>query len=304
MRDPDPAAGGGGGAPAAPAEGAPGTSTTVQVPSTNMTPPPAYEPPKLDMATALPPEYRDKPHFKGKDFVSLVKEHDNLQKLIGQRPAGIPGETATPEEWDKFLGAMKPKDVTAYQFPETEFSKANKRSPEFEKTAREIFLNAGVHPKMAGKVIEGFETLLGSTKAQNEAKAKEANVARETEFNTLLDKTYGEQRGQVQARVKALIVEGVPADQKEVASKALSNLTNEQLFAMTLVLDGIHKKYIAEDNPPGGGNNAGGDPASLQKEAEETMRSDAYKDFRNSGHDAAKQKVRDLFTRIAGMRTK
>jgi len=84
MRDPDPAGAQGGGA-------TPPAGTTTQVP--NLPPggaPPAYTPPTLDMATALPPEYRDKPYFKGKDFVSIVKEFDNAQKLIGARPSGIP----------------------------------------------------------------------------------------------------------------------------------------------------------------------------------------------------------------------
>jgi len=280
-----------------------GGGTTVQVPNQ----PPAggdagYQPPAIDMATALPPEYRDKPHFKGKDFVSIVKEHDNLQKLIGARPAGVPGESATPEEWDKFLGALKPKDIAGYQLPETEFSKAQKRTPEYEKSVKDAMFQLGVPPRLASKLVDWFEgQLVSGEKAQSE-KANAEKVSRETQFEGLLDKTFGQEKQKALDLAKGLMAAEVPAEHKETVSKALDGMSNEQLFALTLVLNNVHKKYIAEDNPPGGANNAGGDTASWQREAEETMRSAAYRDFRDPGHEQARAKVQQLFQQIAAVR--
>lgn len=274
-------------------------STTVKV-DAGAPPAPAYTPPSLDMATALPPEYREKPAFKGKDFVTLVKEHDNLQTLLGQRPAGIPGENATDEEWGKFIGTIRPKDLKEYVFPETEHSKANPRSPEFEQAVREIMAEVGAPKKLFGKGVEKIEAILSQgMKGHVEAKAK-ADAARNIEFDGLLDKTYGKDKGVVTERAKALMVESVAPELKEQVTKVLKDMPNDTLFAITAVLNGIHAKYIAEDNPPGGGNPpAGGDPSALKAEAEALMRSDAYKDWRNPGHESAKQKVQELFKRIS-----
>jgi len=291
--DPDAAAG------AAPQVDVPG-STTVQV--TTGDAPPAYTPPTLDMATALPPEFRNEPYFKGKDFVSIVKEHANLQKLIGQRPAGIPGADAPDTEWTKLADTLRPKDLTAYQFPETEFSKANKRSPELEKAVREIMAEAGVPAKLFPKAAAKVDAFLAETAKTSDTKREEARVAREKEFDTLLASTYGDKRTEVTERAKALMVESVPAELKESVTKALSNISNDALFALTAVLNGIHSKYIAEDSRPGAFSPSGADAASLQSEAEAIMRSPEYQDFRSPGYEAARAKVQELFGQVAKAR--
>jgi hypothetical protein len=275
--------------------------TTVNVDNQNNTPP-AYTPPALDMATALPPEYRDKPSFKGKDFVSLVKEYDNLNTLIGKRPAGIPDEKASPEEWDKFIGTIRPKDINEYQLPETEFSKAQKRSPEYEKAIREIMAEAGVTKHGFPKAVAKIEGILGEAKKQSEAKAEQERVSRETEFEGMLDKAFGQNKQAVLDRTKSLMLDVIPAEQKEVVSKALEGVSNQALFAFTQVLEGVRAKYISEDNPPGDGSPAGADMAGMQTEAESLMKSPAYRDFRDASHEATKAKVQQLFQKIAALR--
>jgi hypothetical protein len=279
--------------------GAPPASTTAQVDNQNNPPAPAYTPPSLDMATALPPEYREKPAFKGKDFVTLVKEHDNLQTLLGQRPAGIPTDKATPEEWDKFLGTIRPKDSSEYQFPETEFSKAQARSPEYEKALREIMSEAGMTKHGFPKAVAKIEGILGEARKQADAKAEAEKTARETEFEGLLDKSFGTQKQAVLDRTKSLMAEVVNPAHKDTVSKALDGISNEALFAFTQVLEGVRAKYITEDNPPGNGTPAGADLAGMQAEAESLMKSPAYRDFRDASHEATKAKVQSLFQRIA-----
>ncbi len=259
-----------------------------------------YVPPTIDMATALPPEYRENPAFKGKDFVSLVKEHANLQTLIGQRPAGIPDDKASDEDRGKFLSALRPKDLKEYQFPETEYSKTNKRSSEFETAVREIMAEAGVPKWQFPKAVAKVEAwLMQGQKATLEAKQK-ATDAQNTEFEALLDKTYGAEKGKVTDRAKVLMLESVAPELKEKVSAVLGNISNDTLFALTAVLNGIHAKYIAEDAPPGGDNPPGGDTSSLQSEAEKIMKSEEYRDWRKPGHEEAKAKVQELFGRIAG----
>ena len=294
--DPDPAGAAGTGAPPV---GTP-SSTTVTVPTGDA--PPAYTPPALDMATALPPEFRNEPYFKGKDFVSVIKEHANLQKLIGQRPAGIPGADAPDTEWTKLADTLRPKDLTAYQFPETEFSKSNKRTPELEKAVREIMAEAGVPAKLFPKAAAKVDAFLAESEKTAGTMREQAKTARDKEFDDLLASTYGDKRNEIIDRTKAMMIDSVPAELKDKVTKALGNISNDALFALTAVLNGIHSKYIAEDGRPGAAAASGADAASLQSEAEAIMRSPEYQDFRNPGYDAARTKVQGMFEQIAKAR--
>lgn len=265
--------------------------------------PPAYVPPTIDMATALPPELREKPAFKGKDFVSLVKEHDNLQTLLGQRPQGIPKEDASDEEWGKFTSALKPKTPDEYALPETEFSKAKGRSEEYVKNAREILYNADVPKRQAGKIIAGFESMMAKLSEANEAAKVAEEAKRAAEFEALLDKTYTTNKQAVLDRTKKLMVDLVDPSMKAKVGEGLKNLPNDILFALTSIMEGVHTKYLSEDAPPNGGDGNGAATAdSLQAEAEAIMKTEVYQKFQLPGHDAAKAKVQELFARVAAIR--
>ncbi len=267
----------------------------------NNLPPPTYTPPDIKMAEALPPEFRDKPFFKDKSFVDVMKDHVNLQTLLGQRPAGIPKDDAPQEEWDKLLGALRPKDINEYGFPETDFSKAGKRNPGYETALRNMANEVGVSKKMFPKFVEMVETHLAGADKISATQTAEATKARETEFEGLLDKTYAGEKQAVIDRTKKLMLESVDPSMKERVGAALKDISNENLFVLTSVLDGVYKKYIAEDRPPGGNNNAGADAAALHAEMQALQGSAAYKDFRIAGHDAAKQRVQDLAKQISLM---
>lgn len=266
--------------------------------------PPAYTPPDIKMAEALPPEYRDKPYFKDKTFVDVIKEHDGLQKLLGQRPAGIPKEDASDEEWNKFLGAIKPKSADEYALPETEFSKANARSDEYVKTVKELFYGADISKKQAAKLTAGIDAFLAKAQGAQATIKAEADAKRATEFEGLLDKTYGANKQTVIERTKKMMVEMVDPSIKDSIGGILKDMPNDVLFAVTTILDGVHKKFLSEDSAPGTNSNAGGDVLSWQAEAERIMKSPEYKDFRLAGYDDAKRKVAELFSQIAAAQKK
>jgi len=256
---------------------------------------PAYTPPDIKMGEAIPPEFRDKPFFKDKTFVEVIKEHVNLQTLLGQRPTGIPKDDASDEEWGKFVSTLKPKSLDEYVLPETEFSKANKRTPGYEKAVKEIMADAGVPKRQFPKVVEGIEKFLSQAQVNQTGQTK----AQEAEFEKLLDTTYGANKQIVIDRAKKLMGDSVDPTLQPKVAEVLKNISNDQLFVLTAVLEGIHKKYIAEDNFSGGGGNTGGDAVTWQTEAETIMKSEAYKDFRNPAYDFSHQKVQELFQKIA-----
>lgn len=272
------------------------------VPINNPAPVGTYTPPDIKMTEAIPPEFRDKPFFKDKTFVDVIKEHVNLQTLLGQRPAGIPKDDASDEEWGKFIGAIKPKTAEDYVLPETEFSKASKRTPEYENAIKGIMLEAGIPKWQFPKVIEGIEKFLGEGVKVSAEKAAAETKAREVEFEGLLDKTYGAQKQAVLDRTKKLMAEAIDPSMKERVGTVLKDIPNETLFVLTAVLDGVHKKYLAEDRTPGSGDNVSGDVASWQSEAEKIMMSDDYKDFRRPGYESSHARVQELFQQIASSR--
>jgi hypothetical protein len=267
----------------------------------NTLPAPAYTPPDIKMTEAIPPDLRDKSYFKDKSFVDVIKEHVNLQTLLGQRPAGVPKEDASAEDWTKFLSSLRPKTAEEYALPETDFSKAKGRSDDYVKTAKEILYNANVNKHQAAAILSGFETFLAKASVGQEAKTAEQIKVREVEFEGLLDKTYGSQKQVVIDRTKKLMTDSVDPAMKEKVAGVLKDISNETLFTLTAVLDGVYKKYIAEDSSPGGADNISGDAITWQAEAEKIMQSKEYQDFRMSGHDSARAKVQELFQKVAAV---
>jgi len=260
---------------------------------------PEYKPPELNMAEALPPEYREKPYFKDKSFVDVVKEHDNLQTLLGKRPEGIPTPESSEEDWGKFLTSLRPETAEEYEFPETEFSKAKGRSEEYLKSVKDILFNADLNKRQASKIMEGFESLAGKAQAGQDTTTAEQAKVREAEFEELLNKTYTDQKQTVIDRTKKLMTDSVDAGLKDKVVEVLKDIPNDTLFVLTAVLDGVYKKHIAEDSPPGDFEGSSGDAVGWQAEAEKLMRSAAYSDFRVAGHDEARQRVTELFGKIA-----
>ena len=82
---------------------------------------PNPNPPNADVpAFQVKAGYEDRGWAKNlKSDDDVWKALDNAQKLIGQKTiVNAPGPDATQEEKDAFYGALGPKDVTEYQFPE------------------------------------------------------------------------------------------------------------------------------------------------------------------------------------------
>jgi len=273
---------------------------TVKIP--NSQDPPAYTPPDLNMAEALPPEHRDKPFFKDKSFGDVITEHVNLQSLMGQRPAGIPGDDASDEDWNKFLGAVKPKSVDEYGFPETDFSKAGKRNEGYETAIRTMANEVGVPKRQFGKFVELIEQHLTTADTAGTTQTADQKAARETEFEGLMDKAYPQNKQAVIDRTKKMMAESVAPEMKEKVSEVLKDMSNENLFALTAVLDGVYTKHIKEDTPPGDGDNVSGDATSLMTEMQKIQASPEYSDFRLPGHDAAKARVPELAKQIAALK--
>ena len=71
---------------------------------------------------SIPDKYKDAGWAKDiKSSEDLWKMNANAQSLIGKRPAGIPSNDASEEEWEKFYNTLgRPEEPSAYKFSDIE----------------------------------------------------------------------------------------------------------------------------------------------------------------------------------------
>lgn len=244
----------------------------------------------------VPEEYRDKPYLKDAiekgDIKEVFAKLDGAQKLIGQRPAGIPADDAPAEEWEKFYDSMgRPEDPKGYEF---EVPEGVDRDEEFEGEVKQIFHKHGLTPKQALGVQKEFDALLADTLEKKGAAQKQLDK----DFNKLSTEVFGDERVDAAlSEAKALIGKYTPEKMKG----HVENLSNENLIVLASVLDGINRDYISEDQG-GGGSPSGGTPESvegLRAEARKLMAKPEYSDSFKTGHKEVANRVTAIYKRIS-----
>jgi hypothetical protein len=251
--------------------------------------PPAYAPPEIDMATAIPPEHRNKEYFKDITFEKMTNEFVALQTKLGERPTvGVPGADAKTEDVEAFYNSLRPKEKGDYKFPETEYSKANGVNEEFQTSMRDVFHKAGVSQHQVNLLTAGYDGVLAALKA------KEA-VA-DQEFDDKITDTFGKDGREAALNIsKNLMKENIPEDMKPLLDK----LPNSALLLLATTLNAVHKKYIAEDTLNGDPSPATGDPKALRAEAMLIYQSKEFRNAFDPGHEDAVKKYQELRDRIA-----
>lgn len=288
-RDPDPADNQGGGGDPTPPDNNP-ESVGANVDHKPGTEDPQYTSPDLNMAEAIPPQFRDKEYFKDITFERLINDHVNLQSKLGQRPpVGVPDANATPEQVEQFYSTLRPKEASEYEFPETDFSKEKGRDEHFTTGMREVFHKAGISKHQAKILTEGFDAYTAGRLAES-LKADE-------QFDTKITEIYGDKRDEALTRAKNLMKENIPEDMKPL----LDTLPNNALLLLTTTLNKVHDKYIKEDSITPTNQPGSDDPTALQEEARRIMQSEDFKDFRRPGYDKAQKRVTEIYNRIAAL---
>lgn len=270
---------GGTAAPDAPAPG--------QVPNSGSTPP-APTPNFPDIATIVPPDFKDKPWVKEtKDVPSLFKRVDGLLTEIGKRPAGIPADTAPDTEWQSFNKAFgvpeKPDDYKLSDPPA-----GVPKNEKYNNGIKSVFHKAGVSARQAAILEKGHNELVAQLLKEQGAAGAQADA----DFDKLADETFGQAKPEVLKNANLLIAKFVPEKMKT----HVANLSNENLIVLAGVIEGIRKEYIAEDRLPAGG----GAPTNMtadQKRAKgiELMASKAYTDSFHPDHERVVAEVKALY---------
>lgn len=247
------------------------------------------------VAFAIPDEYKDRPYLKDvKDLPSVLKMLDGAQKKLGERPAGVPQDTAPDEDWNKFFATTRPEKPEAYEFKRDDATaKALLVTPEIDAKVKAIFHEAGLTKRQAALVQSKYEAqLLEQHKAFIAESAKQ-----DDDFAKLAETSFGKDSDKVLTQGKVLLDKYLPANMKSFLPK----LDNNALVVIAGVLKNLKEKFMSEDELPAGGEGTGSGAqgeAEIRAEAQKIMALPAYQNKFDKDHDSLVKQVQELYAKI------
>jgi hypothetical protein len=121
---------------------------------------------------AIPDTYADSPIGKYKTVGELAKGYSEAQKLIGAKGVIIPGEKATPEEWNKYYTALgRPEKPEGYKFsPIENLHPEVKSTPETEAGFKSLMHKHGIPAKQADGLYKDYMGLVSGALTKRDEK--------------------------------------------------------------------------------------------------------------------------------------
>lgn len=243
----------------------------------------------------VPAELHDRPYLKDlldkeqnpETFGAVFKKLDGAETLIGKKTVpGIPGADAKDEDWDKFLGQLRPGKPEEYDIPTKEGAKPDEA---FIKELREAFLAGDISKRQASKFLKQFT---GSLEKRQTAML-DAQKKADADFETLAK--AASQEPEKLERAKKLMAEHAPAAVKSFIDK----LDNPSLVILSGVINSIFEKYAPEDELKPKGGTTGGGGKTLREQARALNEEISKMDPMDSRVDALKTKMNDLYKQAA-----
>lgn len=249
---------------------------------------------------SVPEAYQEKGWAKDlKSIDDLWKMNDNAQSLIGKRPAGIPAEGASDEEWNKFYTALgRPDNPDGYELPEIEGMPDGFDISPFKAKAAGMFHAAGLSKAQSAKLWQAFvkEEVGAATASReaNEAQQKELDA----QYDELAKKHLGDDVDAKQQVALNLINSTVPEDLRDVFKNEISDNPKMLVAVVTALnaaqaqIDQVKKEYGAEGSLTHDGSSPGGmGVEEIRNKLAKLRTSDAW---RNAGHEDHKETVRQV----------
>jgi len=270
---------------AATTEAAPQESTTggvsIAVPNTSA---PAEATVPVEFSSIIPEGYADKGWVKDiPDIPTFFKMTNDLKSKQGERPAGIPHENSTDEERSAFNKSFGvPENAEGYKL-----SDPVKGHEDFQNRVRAMMLKNGVSQGQAAGLDADWTELMKSLAPDTEVQA--------ADFDKMATEMFGDKKETVLSTANALL-EAHSKDLPDDIKNAFNDLPNNVLVPLAAVLNSIQKKYINEDDIPGGDPAPGGlTPEEKRAKGRILMASPAYKDKFNSEHEATVAQVKAIY---------
>lgn len=227
----------------------------------------------------------------------LWKMTANLQEMIGKRPAGIPSENSSDDEWLKFNKALGVPDEPNYEFNSLDDLPEGLDLEGYDKTARDLFHKAGLTPKQA-KILR--DEYIKSEIGASEAKSAELD----TKFDEIVKENFGDDYD----KYEKATVEAFDRYSPQNLKGAIAQIQDkpEALAAVVATIKGLQGEIESVKSEYGSeGKIATGDQATpansgeMLNELTSLRISKQARDFTHPEHKQTIEKIRELEGRYA-----
>jgi hypothetical protein len=136
-----------------------GTTTPTPVAAAAATPAPAATPQadpteQKSWREVLPADIRDHSAIKGyTSLENMAKSHIHAQALIGKKGVIKPSDNASKEEWDAFYTSLGRPTKEKYELKVPDGKKVH---PDMVETFKSLTFDAGLTPKQAQGILDGY----------------------------------------------------------------------------------------------------------------------------------------------------
>lgn len=271
----------------------------VQTPQPNASPAPAQE--TANNNFTVPDAYKDRGWSeKIKSPDDLWKTLDNAQSLIGKRPAGVPSQDASEEEWNKFYAAAgRPEKPDAYQFSDVEGLPEGFDPAPYKQKAATILHQAGLNQKQADAVWKMFisEELKAAGESKGNSEKQQAEL--DAEFDKIVSETFGDKYDAAAKTTQEMIAKHVPQNLIGVYDQIAEN--PKVLAAVIAAVNGaaqeiaeVKKKYGAEDKLSSGNATGAQSIDEVRKELAGLRTSKEARDFTHPDHKKTVERINAL----------
>ena len=249
---------------------------------------------------SIPDDYKDRGWAeKIKSNDDLFKAYDNAQSLIGKRPAGIPSQDASDDEWNQFYKAMGRPDEPNYEFTDPEGLPEGFDPTPFKKQAAKILHEAGLTPKQADKVYNEYLKMeLESAGSQQEQSAEQQKQLDE-QYDQLTKEHFGDESEKYENLLKEDFSKHVPQSLKETFAK-LTDMPDVLTALMAYTkgkqgeIDRVKKEYGQEGSVTTGSQTTGQSIDEVRRELATLRTSKEARDFTNPKYQEAQERIKAL----------
>lgn len=252
--------------------------------------------PSVDWGKIVPDELKDKPWMQ--DILKaenpterFLKDFAGLQSKLGQRVEGIPKADAPKEEWDKFYNSMgRPETSDGYDIPKTEWPEELKSIGEFidasqgnnesyMKALKDVAHELGIPKEKFSAAYNKLNTAMVEANKEFFTQAAQAKADADKEYAVKFTEKFKDKATAVQDNAHKILTAVLDKDAKDI----VAGMSNDELVRLAWVLDGVQKKFIAEDVLSTSGNTQIGSE-SARKEAMALYADPAYTNPRDPRH--------------------
>lgn len=241
----------------------------------------------------LPEEYQGRGWAdKIKSNDDLLKAYDNAQSLIGKRPAGIPADNASDDDWNQFYKAVGRPDEPKYNFTDPEGLPEGFDTSSFKEQAASILHAAGLNQKQADKVYQAY---LGMELESTGAKQAELD----SQFDKLSKEHFGDDFDKYMEMTKSDFDKYVPQDLKPAFAK-LQDFPDALTALMSYTkgknseIERIKKEYGSEGSLTSGSQTSSASVEDIRQELASLRTSKDAKDFTSPNYNKTQERIHQL----------